>query len=129
MGHGPAAWASSGTLLEIHNLRPYPRPTVHESSVEQNLQKTHPLINIWESLSHSLLPKLVSIMKSPNCMGLGCHLKTYIRSFGGGTCESIFLTITLSDSYYKVNLTRLEDQELESQTELRLVFSHAAWHS
>ena len=31
--HGPAAAASPGSLLEIQNLRPHPRPTDSESAL------------------------------------------------------------------------------------------------
>lgn len=49
MAQGPAILASPGSLLEIHNLQPHPRPSQSAPAFYQDLQGIFVHIKVWET--------------------------------------------------------------------------------
>lgn len=47
----PVIAASSGSLLEKHNLKRHPRPNESESTFKQDLQAIYMRVKIWKALA------------------------------------------------------------------------------
>lgn len=48
--YGMAIWTSPGSLLEIQNRRPHPRPTGSDSEFQQDVQALPRHVPVWEAL-------------------------------------------------------------------------------